>query len=136
MKAILTATAASLAFTATAYGAPLTIEVNGVQGDGPLYVSVQTEEQFMQDEGVEGSIVQSPEPGTHSFTYDLPEGQYAVSVWHDDGNGTFDRAESGWPLDGWAMSGELGDGPPSFEDVAVDLRGQGADVSLDVHYPQ
>ncbi|MGJ3232914.1 MAG: DUF2141 domain-containing protein [Oceanicaulis sp.] len=134
MKTLLTASAAAL-LGAAAQAAPLTVLLDGVQGEGPLYISVQTEAQFMQDTGVAGRIVESPAPGAHSFTFDVPPGAYAVSVWHDDGNQVFDRAENGWPLDGWAMSGPMGDGPPSFSDVAVTVTDEGGAVDMTMVYP-
>ncbi len=134
MKTLITASAAAL-LSSAAYAAPLTLSLDGVQGEGPLYVSVQTEAEFMENSGTAGTIVQAPEPGAHEFTFDVPPGAYAVSIWHDDGNQVFDRDENGWPLDGWAMSGAMGDGPPSFSDVAVTVDAEGTTVSLDMTYP-
>ncbi|MGX6647276.1 DUF2141 domain-containing protein [Maricaulaceae bacterium MS644] len=134
MKTLITASAAAL-LGAVAYGAPLTVSLDGVQGDGPLYVSVQTEAEYMQNAGTAGTIVQAPEPGAHEFTFDVPPGAYAVSIWHDDGNQVFDRDENGWPMDGWALSGTLAEGEPSFSDAAVTVGPDGASVSLSMIYP-
>ncbi|MEQ8406424.1 MAG: DUF2141 domain-containing protein [Oceanicaulis sp.] len=134
MKTLIAASAAAL-LGAAAHAAPLTVSLNGVEGGGPLYISVQSEAQFMQNTGVAGTIVQTPESGAHEFTFDVPPGAYAVSVWHDDGNQIFDRAENGWPLDGWAMSGPMGAGPPGFEDVAVTVGAEGGAVEMTMVYP-
>ena len=134
MKTLITASAAALLSTA-AYAAPLTLSLDGVQGEGSLYVSVQTEAEFMENSGTAGTIVHAPESGAHEFTFDVPPDAYAVSVWHDDGNQVFDRDGNGWPLDGWAMSGAMGEGPPGFSDVAVTVGPDGASVSLSMAYP-
>lgn len=134
MKTFLIASAAAV-LGAAAHAAPLTVSLDGVAGDGPLYISVQTESEFMQDTGTAGTIVQTPDPGAHAFTFDVPPGAYAVSVWHDDGNGVFDRDETGWPLDGWAFSGPVGEGEPRFENVAVPVGPDGGSISLQMVYP-
>lgn len=138
MKRIIMVSVAAM-FGAAAYTAPptapLTVSVDGVRWDGPLYVSVQTEAQFMQEAAAAGTIVHAPEPGSHSFTFDVPPGAYAVSIWHDDGNGVFDRDERGWPLDGWALSGTLGEGEPGFPGAAVTVGPDGTSVVLNMAYP-
>src|SRR3712207_3307346 len=103
---ILVASAVGLAAASPAYAAPLYVELQGVRrAGGPLYMSVQRREQFMQDRGTAGEIVRVPRAGAHRFSYDLPPGEYAVSVWHDDnGNGRFDKNGQHMPLDGWALS--------------------------------
>ncbi len=115
----------------------LTVEVKGVQArGGTLYISVQTEEQFMKEDGVAGTTVESPEAGAHSFTFEVPAGAYAVSVWHDDNdNGVFDMSDYGMPLDGWAMSnGRSLMGPPTFDAIGVAVTSDGATVSETVLY--
>lgn len=112
--------------------APLTIVVDGVEGtSGDFYVSVQTADQYMQNDGVAGSI-EEPAPGTMTFEYDVPPGTYAISIWHDDNdNGQFDRDDSGWPVDGWALSGD----GYNFDDVKVKVGSGGKTVRMDMSYP-
>jgi uncharacterized protein (DUF2141 family) len=122
---------------APAAAAPLTVELDGVRsGSGRLYVSVQTREQFMRDGGVAGSVTTAPTAGAHRFSYELPAGEYAVSVWHDDnGNGRFDKDESFVPLDGWAMVG--GDSlraEPRFELVRTVIGNAPVTVRLPMIY--
>lgn len=119
-----------------ALAGPLTVTVDSIEArGGTLYVSVQTETEFMQPTATEGSMVAGPEAGTATFTYDLPAGDYAVTVWHDDnGNGAFDRGDDGWPLDGWAMSTGPMTGPPSFSDAAVTVDDDGESVLMSMTY--
>jgi uncharacterized protein (DUF2141 family) len=130
------AIAAAFAF-APAYAAPLTVDLEGVRAaSGRLYVSVQTREQFMKDKGVAGSIMTAPQAGSHRFAYDLPAGEYAVSVWHDDnGNGAFDKGENYMPLDGWAMTNSAAlRGEPTFDQVKTVLGASPAAVRLAMTY--
>lgn len=133
------AAAAMALFAAPAFAAPLTVTLTGVQDrDAKLYVSVQTEEQFMKWEGVDGEIVEDPEAGTQSFTFDLPEGEYSVSIWHDlNGNGAFDIGENGKPAEGWAVSNGSGlRKQPTFDDVKVSVGAEGAEITETVQYPE
>ncbi len=122
---------------APAQAAPLTVDLEGVRAaTGRLYVSVQTREQFMQDKGVAGSVMTAPQAGSHRFAYDLPAGEYAVSVWHDDnGNGAFDKGEDYMPLDGWAMTNSAAlRGEPTFDQVKTVVGGSPAAVRLAMTY--
>lgn len=127
---------ASLAGAAAA--ADVVVDISGVRSaSGPLYVSLQTEAQFLQNEGTAGTIV--PKPGVGAVSVVLPgvaPGDYSISVWHDvDGDGVFDRNESGRPLDGWSMlnAGELR-GAPSFESVKFTVTDKGAKLKLQMIY--
>ena len=131
------ATAAGFGAVDAAMAADVTITIDGVKaGDGSLYVSMQTEDQFMQNEGAYGQIVSDPGEGSLSVTISgVEDGEYAVSVWHDDnGNQEFDSASNGIPLDGWSMSGGAGrSGPPTFDDARITVDGD-TNVSLDMVY--
>ena len=132
----LTAVAAAFA-GAPAFAAPLTVDLEGVRASsGRLYVSVQTREQFMKDKGVAGSIMSAPQAGSHRFAYDLPAGEYAVSVWHDDnGNGRFDKGENHVPLDGWAMTNSAAlRGEPTFDQVKTLVGAGPAGLRLAMTY--
>ena len=115
--------------------APLTVIVEDVRSDaGQIYISVQTAEEYMDDRGTAGSI-ETPAKGSMRLDYDVPEGTYAVSIWHDeDANGEFDRAENGMPLDGWALSGN-GNGW-HFDAVKVKVEGNGTIVRVRMQYPR
>ncbi len=134
----LIAVTGALAMAGSAFAAPLTINLEGLQArGGKLYVSVQTEAQFMKNDGVAGDIVPEPAAGAKSFTYDLPEGAYSISVWHDfNGNGQFDMSESGPPADGWSMIGaETMRAQPTFGESSLTLPSDGAAVTMKVIYP-
>ncbi len=135
----LIALAAGLAAAGTAAAAPLTVTVTGIEArGGTFYIGVQTEAQFMKQNGVAGEIIQAPEAGARTFTFDLPEGTYSVSVWHDfNGNGVFDLAGDGRPVDGWGtIQGETLRAPPTFSQVSVTLPSSGTSATVKTVYPQ
>lgn len=138
MKHPLLSLLSAIVLSGGASAATLTIELEGVEArGGSLYISVQTEAQFMKDEGTAGEIVDAPQAGTFSATYDVPEGRYAVSIWHDDnGNGSFDTGGPfGMPEDGWAMHNSAALlGPPTFEATSVEVTSDGAIISEKMIY--
>lgn len=137
MKLLLLGALGALAIAAPVQAVPLNVELDGVRAaGGRLYVSVQTRDQFMQDAGTAGSVVAAPTAGAHSFSYDLPPGEYAVSVWHDDNNnGRFDKDERHMPLDGWAMTNaEALRGEPTFDQVRIVLGQAAANIRLAMTY--
>lgn len=135
----LMAALAALASAGAASAAPLTVNVDGIEArGGTLYVGVQTEVQFMKNDGVAGEMIAAPEAGSRSFTFELPEGAYAVSIWHDfNGNGAFDLAEDGRPEDGWSSinAGALR-AAPTFEQASLALTSGGTAATLKVIYPE
>ena len=121
----------------TAVAEPLELRIEGVEArGGTLLVSVQNEAEFMGETGIAGDVVEAPEAGTATFSFDVPPGDYAVTVWHDDnGNGQFDRAEIGYPLDGWAMSGTMPERRgPTFAEAAVRVPAGGGTTTVSMTY--
>ncbi|MEE4211219.1 MAG: DUF2141 domain-containing protein [Parvularcula sp.] len=120
----------------TAHAAELAVTLNGVEEhDGTLYVSVQNESEFMGNRGTAGEMSANVKAGTAQYSFDVPEGRYAVSVWHDiNANGVFDMGEDGMPLDGWAMSAENLRGEPTFDEAAVEVGPKGAAITLQMTY--
>lgn len=137
VSSLIAAASGAALFAGAAAAGELTVHIDGVEArGGTLYVSIQTEAQFMQSEGVDGRMVAEPEAGAHSFTFDLPEGRYSISVWHDDNaNAQFDRREDGFPLDGWAMiNAAQFEGAPTFAEASVAVGPDGASVRERIIY--
>jgi uncharacterized protein (DUF2141 family) len=127
----------ALSIAAPAQAANLTVDLDGVRAaGGTLYVTVQTREEFMQQRGTAGTVLSRPQAGAHRFGYEIPAGDYAISVWHDDnGNGRFDKDESFMPLDGWAMTNSAAlRGEPTFDQVRTPVGSAPASVRLTMTY--
>ncbi len=132
--------AAAFALTApVALAAPLSVTVDGVEDrGGKLYIGVQTEAEFMKPAGIAGTVLPAPTAGTHTVTFDIPAGDYAISVWHDENDDyVFDLDENGMPADGWSMvNGEALTGVPTFEVVKVTLTEDGTSAAAAMIYPR
>lgn len=133
------AAASLIAIGATpAFAGDVTLTLEGVQAaPGDLYVSLQTEEQFMQPRGSYGEIVKAPSAGSRTIMMkDVKPGDYAVSVWHDvDNDHQFTRATNGRPLDGWTMvNAEALRDTPKFEQVKLTVPADGKALTLKMVY--
>lgn len=121
----------------SARASDLVVDLHGIRnGGGPLHVKVQTRAEFMGDAAIARATLATPAAGSRLFTFALPPGDYAVSVWHDDnGNGRFDKSESHMPLDGWALSNAAAlRGEPTFDAVRFSLGAAPAMLRLDMVY--
>lgn len=137
MKRLSLVALGAVSIAAPAQATSLDVDLDGVRdGGGTLFVSVQTREEFMQERGTAGTVLSRPQAGAHRFSYDIPAGDYAVSVWHDDnGNGRFDKDDSHMPLDGWAMTnGAALRGEPTFDQVRTQVGTEPATVRLTMAY--
>lgn len=134
----LLAAAIALAAPAAAAAGPVRIDLSGLRAGGRLYVQLQTRDQFMGGSRAAGRVIEAPRAGALSVDLgDVPAGDYAVSVWHDDnGNSRFDvDPASGRPLDGLAtVNAETLRGPPSFDQVKLAVPAAGLALPLAVHY--
>ena len=128
---------AALAVTTPAIAGEVTVTLTDVRPNaGDLYVSLQTEAQFMQEAAVAGEMVSNPQDSTVTVTLsDVPNGKYALMVWHDiDGDGTFSMGPMG-PADGWSMTGAAKlRGMPSFATNSFTLSGS-TSLTESVIYP-
>ncbi|MEO1476726.1 MAG: DUF2141 domain-containing protein [Pseudomonadota bacterium] len=131
--------AAALMFAASpALAEPVSFTLEGVEAlGGTLYISVQTEEQYQKQAGVAGDIIRGPVAGTMEFDFDLPFGDYAISVWHDQNdNNEFDFDENGLPADGWTASNAANlRGAPTFQDVKFTVGTGGVELTERMIYP-
>lgn len=137
-KIFLTGTALAMAGAATpALAGEVAVTLTDVRADaGDLYVGLQTKDQFLQDAGIAGEMVENPQDGTVTVTLkDVPDGTYSLTVWHDiDGDGEFSMGAMG-PTDGWTMIGasELR-GMPTWEAQSFTLDGS-ASITESMLYP-
>ena len=131
------ASLAVLGCASAAQAAPVEIDLTGLRAGGRLYVQLQTRDDYLGPRRQAGKIVDAPTAGALSLNFDVPPGDYAATVWHDDdGNGKFDvDPATGRPLDGWAMaSSAVPVATPTFEQVKVAVPAAGLKVAMPLHY--
>ena len=108
-----------------------------MRAGGTLHVQLQTREQFLGDQRAAGRMIEAPQAGTLNVDLgEVPAGDYAVTVWHDDNaNRQFDidRA-TGRPLDGLAPLAAGLQGQPSFDQVKVTVPAAGLTLPLALQY--
>ncbi len=67
----------------------------------------------------------------------LPPGAYALAAYHDENNNNkFDQGLLGIPLEGFGFSNDaiVFLGPPGFDDAAVEMDEDGAEVTIKLAY--
>lgn len=122
--------AEAAASTATA----LSIRLEGVRSDeGRLYVAVFDEEQAFNNaddqRAAAVAIVRAQKGSIEISINPMPEGAYAVSVFHDENNNGNLEMNAGIPLEGYGMSGANDRfSTPSFAEALV--RDGSASVQL------
>lgn len=130
MNRFLIAAAALLAATA-ASAADLTLEVRG-RPAGAVYAALYDSADGWLQPGRAVKMAMIPAGEAPRFVFkDLPPGRYAVSLYDDaNGNGKLDRNAIGSPMERWAVSRDAKGrmGPPSFDDAAVELQADHAQV--------
>jgi uncharacterized protein (DUF2141 family) len=127
----------ALGTAAAAQAAPVEIDLTGLRAGGRLYVQLQTRDQYQGPQRAAGKIVEAPAAGGLALTFDVPPGDYAASVWHDDnGNNQFDvDTATGRPLDGWSVvNADRLRHEPSFDDARVSVPAAGTKVAMALHY--
>lgn len=121
-----------------AAAADVSVTLVGVEAAaGPVYVSLQDESNFPDGLSLYGVVMDETDAGDFTVTIEgVDPGVYAVSVWHDvNGNDEFDWDDEGYPLDGWALSGEPEDGPATFENASFTVAGEPVEVEVWMVYP-
>lgn len=104
-------------------GIPVEVVVEGVRGDGLLFVALCSEATF---EATCEARLRAPPDGGRIVLEAPGPGYYAVRVFHDaDGDGELDRGLFGEPREGFGFSRDprLSFGPPDFADVAFRVSG-------------
>lgn len=138
MIRLILAAAWALALPAAAQAGKVEIDLSGLRAGGTLYVQLQTRDQFPGAGRAAGRIVEAPPAGALSVDLgEIPAGDYAVTVWHDDnGNRQFDvDPRTGRPADGWATANGDGlRGRPTFDQVKLAIPASGLRVPIALHY--
>jgi uncharacterized protein (DUF2141 family) len=119
--------------------ADLAVTVTDLPSDaGTLRAAVYADAaSFNAQQNPVAALILKPQGKMVRFTLgDLPPGRYALAVFHDlNDNGKLDTNLLSMPTEPWGFSnGAVGNfGPPSFDQAAVTLGGEGASASVKVH---
>ncbi|MHA7843746.1 MAG: DUF2141 domain-containing protein [Winogradskyella sp.] len=104
----------------------LTIQVeNADSNDGQMFVSVYNKEANFLNTSYKGVKSKITNNGCVVTFEGLPEGTYAVSIFHDENdNGTLDSNFVGIPKEDYGCSNDARGfmGPPKWEDAKFDLK--------------
>jgi uncharacterized protein (DUF2141 family) len=134
MKAFL-GSLALLLVAPTLFGTQLTVTVTGLREPGEIHLAIyESAAAFEGDRGDRGGpqagiITGSIEPaGPEDFTatFELPDGTYAVGVFHDvDGDEALSKNFLGIPKEPFGFSNNVRGrfGPPSFKDASISITG-------------
>ena len=126
------AAAAFLAMT-LATAADITVQVDDVKAaQGNIMVAVYTADSFLKTPAKASGAAAAMTGNTIVFA-DLPEGDYAIAVYHDaNSNGKMDRNVLGIPTEDYAFSNNaVGKfGPPKFDEAKVTVPATGATLRV------
>lgn len=125
-----------LAAALPSYAADLTIRVEGVaNAQGELKVAVFNSADTFLTKPLRGAAAPA-QAGTVELTVsDLPAGDYALAVYHDENNnGKMDRNAMGMPTEDYAFSNNaMGKrGAPRYEDARIVLPAAGATATINL----
>jgi uncharacterized protein (DUF2141 family) len=122
--------------TASAQAADLKIEVAGInEAKGEVFVALYNGADIWMKKPFKVNKATAVK-GTTTLTFaDLPEGDYAASVLHDeDGDKKMGRNAIGIPTEPWGFSKDAMGmfGPPSFDEAKVKVPAAGANIVINL----
>ena len=116
--------------------ADLTVQVAGLKNaNGKVMLAVYDRAEEFLKQPMRVTAVDA-QPGKVQLTLrDLPVGDYAVSIFHDEnGNGELDSNASGMPIEPYGFSNDAAGnyGPPSFKQSVLHLPAAGSTVTINL----
>lgn len=125
MKNLLTIFLLWLPVAAWSQGAIEVVVTDIREAKGEIRVGLFDNENSFLKEAIDGKVVKAEKEGVTVVFENLPAGDYAVSVIHDEnGNGELDSNVVGIPKEGFAFGNNAmgAFGPPSFEKAKVVVK--------------
>jgi len=121
-----------------AQNASLEVTVKNIKGTkGTIRIGLFTKEADFLKNATKGKVVDANGSEVKVVFEDLPAGDYAVSVIHDEnGNEKLDTKAMGIPKEGFAFGNNAMGmfGPPSFDDAKVKLEGKPVQQVITLKY--
>lgn len=118
------------------YAADLRVEVLGItHADGKIMIALFDQAEGFPRRRAKGLMLDATLPAASGVFTDLPQGKYAVSVYHDEnGNGKLDTNFMRMPTEHYGFSrnamGRMG--PPKFADAAVNLDSEDLSIVINL----
>jgi uncharacterized protein (DUF2141 family) len=108
--------------------AELTVNINGIASDkGKILVALYDKADVWMKRAIKVARADAKTAGVAIVIKDLQEGDYAVSIYHDENdNGKFDTNALGMPIEPFSFSNDASGnfGPPTFEQAKFKLDGE------------
>ena len=135
----------SLAFLlviSPAVAATVTVDVRNIETKGEMHLAIYDDaDVFENDNGEKGGaakgiiqgVIEDVEVGNATYTFDLPNGTYAIGIFVDTNyNNKMDRNFFGVPKEQYGFSNDAKGsfGPPSFKDASFTVSG---DTKLEIN---
>ena len=138
------ATAATLVWStvSAAIAGTLTVDVHNIERGGEIHLAIYDDaDVFENDNGEKGGkasgiidgVVEEVAPGSVKYTFNLPEGVYAIGIFVDvNRNNKMDRNFIGIPKEQYGFSNDARGnfGPPSFAEASFTVSG---DMALEIN---
>ena len=124
------------------YAATVIVKVNNIEAKGEIHLAIYDDaDVFENDKGEKGGaakgimqgVIEEVKIGSVTYTFDLPDGTYAISIFVDKNyNNKMDRNLFGVPKEQFGFSNDAKGnfGPPSFENASFTVLG---DMKLEIN---
>jgi len=120
--------------------ADLTVVLKGLKVQGTVYVSLYDKDNGFptKSENAYKNNIKKVTAATEKMVFkNLPFGEYAVSVWHDEnGNGKMEKSLIGIPKEGMGVSNDAKGkmGPPKFKDAKFKIETSAKTININIKY--
>ena len=133
---------ASLLLMSPAFAGTVTVEVRNIEKKGEMHLAIYDDaDVFENDNGEKGGaakgiidgVIEEVSPGTANYTFELPNGTYAIGIFVDvNYNNEMDRNFFGVPKEQYGFSNDAKGSfrPPSFNDASFTVTG---DMQLEIN---
>lgn len=133
----------SISLSSSALADNLNVTVHNIEKAGEMHLAIyESPEVFENDTGEKGGaadgiidgIIEKVEAGSASYSFDIPEGTYAIGIFVDvNDNNKMDKNFLGIPKEQYGFSNNAKGtfGPPSFDDASFTLKGS-LSLSIDL----
>jgi uncharacterized protein (DUF2141 family) len=136
MKFAKFAAVCGVALMAPVHAADLTVEIKGLNSaNGKVLIALYDKADGWMKRGLKTAGVPAQKDGVTYEFKDLPAGDYAISIHHDEnGNDKFDTNLVGMPIEPYGFSNNaMGNfGPPTFEQAKFKLDTDKKTVTLNL----